>query len=118
MSNNEQAIVERIRNEYTERTPSKVTELVAMNRKVKQPAEITAYTLGTVGSLVLGTGMSLAMKVIGASLSFAMPLGIGIGCLGIAMVALNYPLYKKILAKRKQKYAKQILALSGELLHE
>ena len=97
MSNNEQAIVARIRNEYTERTPSKATELVAMDRKVKQPAEITAYTLGTVGSLVLGTGMSLAMKVIAAGLSFAMPLGIGVGLVGLIGVSLNYSLYKNIL---------------------
>ena len=60
--------VARIRQEYTEKNTQKLDELKALDRKVKLPAEIFAYTFGTVGSLVLGAGMSMAMGVIGSGL--------------------------------------------------
>ena len=118
MSNNEVRMIEKIRDDYSEKKVTKLDELKALNNKVERPAEITAYTVGTVGALVLGTGMSLAMKVIGAGLSFAMPLGIAVGVVGLAAVSGNYFLYKKILSARKKKYASQVLALTDELLNK
>ncbi len=118
MSITEKQMVESIREEYVERKATKLDELQSLDRKVARPAEIFAYTFGSAGSLVLGTGMCLAMKQIGASLAYAMPLGIGIGLVGIAMVSATYFLYKKILTKRKKKYAPQILALTDELLNK
>ena len=118
---NQQAIIEKIRLRYTEnkeKEVSKLEELKNLDKKVKRPAQIFAYTFGTGSSLVLGTGMSLAMKVIGTSLSFAMPLGIGVGLLGILLVSINYPIYKKILGKRTKKYSKEIIELSDSLLNK
>ncbi len=109
--------IERIRASYVEKEITKFDELKELDRKVKRPAEIFAYLFGSLSSLVLGTGMCFAMKVIGSSLPFAMPLGIGIGLLGIALVCINYPIYKAILNKRKAKYAKQICELSDGLLN-
>ncbi len=114
MTMKENEKVEEIRAQYLPVERTKLDDLKALNKKVKAPAEITAYTVGTVGALVLGTGMCLAMKVIGN----AMPLGIVIGVVGIAMVSINYFLYKKILQKRKQKYAEKILRLSDDLLNK
>ena len=110
--------IEQIRASYTEKEITKFDELKELDRKVKRPAEIFAYIFGIIASLILGTGMSLAMKVIGASLSFAMPLGIGVGLLGILLASVNYPLYKKILKSRKEKYASQIIELSNGLLNK
>lgn len=110
--------IERIRASYTPREITKLDELKELDRQVKRPAEIFAYTFGGLSSLVLGTGMCLAMKTIGAALSWAMPLGICVGILGIALVSVNYPIYKAILKKRKQKYAKQIFELSDNLLNQ
>jgi hypothetical protein len=106
--------IERIRASYTEREMTKFDELKELDRRVKRPAEIFAYVFGSVSSLVLGTGMSLAMKVIGNS----MALGIGVGLLGILLVSVNYPIYKRILQSRKNKYAKQIFELSDGLLNK
>ena len=117
MSINEIKTVERIRENYTERKATKLDELKALNKKVERPAEIFACVFGAAGSLVLGTGMCLAMKIIGTGLSFAMPLGIVVGCVGIAMVSVNYFIYKKMLASRKKKYAKEVLALTDEILN-
>jgi len=105
--------VKRIREEYEEKGVSTLDELRALDRRVKRPAEILAYTLGTVGALTLGTGMCLAMEVIGTGL---MPLGIAIGLVGIAMVSANYFLYKSILGKRRARYRDEIIALSNEAL--
>ena len=113
MTMTENKTVERIRGDYLPAERTKLDELKALDRKVKRPAEIFAYTFGVAGSLVLGTGMCLAMKVIGNM----MPLGIGVGLVGIALVTVNYFLYKKILKSRKQKYANEILKLTDDLLN-
>ena len=44
-----------------------------------------------------------------------MVLGIVIGLVGLASMGVNYPLYKKLLAKGKQKYAYEILQLAKEI---
>lgn len=110
--------IEKIRASYTEKEITKFDELKELDKKVKRPAQIFAYVFGSISSLVLGTGMCFAMKVIGATLSFSMPLGIGVGLLGILLVSINYPIYKSILKKRKIKYSKQILELSDSLLNK
>ena len=112
-------IAQKIRAEYTEKeaTHSDVETLRSLDRKVKRPAEIFAYTFGIVGSLVLGTGMSLAMTDIGAALgNLAMALGIVIGIVGMVLVALAYPIYNRVLKKERERIAPEILRLTDDLL--
>ena len=106
--------IERIRASYTEKEVTKLDELKQLDKKVKCPAQIFAYVYGSVSSLVLGTGMCLAMKIIGNS----MALGIIIGVVGIALTLTTYPIFKTILKKRKEKYASQIFELSDSLLNK
>lgn len=110
----ETTVIKQISNFYKEKQPTKLDELKALNKKAKRPANIFAYTFGSISSLVLGTGMCLAMKVIGNS----MALGICIGVVGLGLVIATYPIYKAILKKRKQKYGAQIVELSNELLNK
>ena len=112
MNATETKITQRIRDQYTAKEPTKLDELRALDKKVKRPATVFAYIFGIIGSLVLGTGMCLAMKVIGDM----MIAGIGIGLAGIAMVSLTYPIYKGLLARRRKKYAERIVAMSDEIL--
>ena len=114
MSTNEMKTVQRIRQEYVAREQTKFDELKELNARVQRPAQYFAYGFGIVGSLVLGTGMCLAMKIIGD----AFVAGIIVGLVGIAMVSLTYPIYKSMLKSRKQKYAAQVLKLSDELLNK
>ena len=107
-------IVEKIKASYENKEKGKLEQLKELDKKTKRPAKIFAYVYGTASSLVLGTGMCYAMKVIGNS----MALGIGVGLLGILLAATTYPLYKAILKSRKKKAAQQIFALSDELLHQ
>ncbi len=106
--------VEKMQAQYLPAQKTKLDELKAMDKKVRRPAKAFAYIFGGVGSLVLGTGMCLAMKVIGN----IMPVGIAVGVVGIIMVSVNYALYKKLLKQRKSKYAEEVLALSNEILGE
>ena len=112
----EKQIAEKIRASYlsSNKELSKLDELKALDKKVKKPALIFAYVYGIIGSLILGLGMCLAMKVIGN----LMILGVIIGIVGILMVSTCYTLYQKILTKRKEKYKDEILDKSNELLNK
>lgn len=115
MNKNEKSYVENVLESYKEKGKTKIDELKALDKKAKLPANIFAYTFGIVGSLVLGFGMCIAMKVI---LKDLMILGIIIGLIGILMVSINYPIYQKILNNSKAKYKDQIKTLSNEILNE
>ena len=116
--NTDKIYAEQIANEYAPKEASKVKALKKLDAKVKNPARIFAYTFGIVSSLVLGTGMCLAMGVIGGGTPLMLGLGIAIGCLGIAGVSVNYSIYKKILSEAKSKYAADILQLANEIANE
>ena len=62
--------------------------------------------------------MCVSMNVIGNGSSISLVLGVIIGLVGLAGMGLNYPVYKKILAKGKQKYAFEIMELAKEITEE
>lgn len=55
------------------------------------------------------------MGEIGDGSAGVMIAGIVIGCVGIAMVSVNFSLYKKILESGKKKYAFEIMELAKEI---
>ena len=80
-------------------------------------AQAASIAVGTVGALILGTGMSLCMTEIGAMLgNLAMVLGIVVGLAGLVLVALAYPVYNRTQKKERERIAPQILKLTDELL--
>lgn len=115
MKNLDVAYAERIAAEYDQKPASKLVALKKLDKKAKLPAEIFAYTFGVIGALLLGVGMCLCMGQIGGGLAFAMPLGVVVGVVGIAVVAVNYPLYQKLLATGRKKYAFEIMELAKEI---
>ncbi len=118
MIKTEMAVIEKIRKGYEPKTKTKLEELKELDKRAKRPAEIFAYVYGGISALVMGTGMCLAMEVIGTDLAFGMPLGIGVGLLGMGLATTTYPLYKKFLQKRKGKYASRIFELSDKILNK
>ena len=78
--NTDKIYAESIAKEYAPKNDSKIIALKKLDRKAKRPAEIFAYTFGIICALIAGTGMCLAMQVIGSGIGM-MILGIVIGCL-------------------------------------
>ena len=66
-------------------------------------------------ALGAGVGMCLTMQVIGSGSTAMMVLGIVIGIIGLVGMGVNYPIYQKLLAKGKKKYAYEILQLAREI---
>ena len=116
--NDQEFLVQKIRTQYTEKDPSRLDELKKLDAEVKRPANVFAYVFGSVGAVIMGSGMSLVMTDLGDVLGMGEPMvpGIVIGVAGMAMAIANYPMYKNILNSRKKKYADKIIALSDELM--
>ena len=117
--NDKQFIAQKIRAQYIEKESTELDELRSLDKAVKRPANIFAYIFGSLGALIMGSGMSLVMTDIGAILGLANPLipGIVIGVIGMAMALVNYPIYKSVLDRRKDKYGKELLALSEKIIN-
>ena len=111
-------IVQKIRTQYTEKQHTELDALKALDAKVKKPANVFAYTYGSIGAIVMGAGMSLVMTDIGTMIGLAATMvpGILIGIAGMGMALTKYPIYKRILTYRKKKYADKILELSDRLM--
>ena len=88
--NTDKLYAEQLANEYAPKDTSKVVALRKLDAKAKRPACIFAYTFGILTALL-------------------------IGLIGLAGMGVNYPMFKRMLAKGKQKYAFEILELAREI---
>ena len=112
--NTDKIIAESIAKDYAPKESSKIVALKKLDKKAKLPATIFTYSFGIVSALVFGTGMCLAMQVIGSGMA-GMVLGIVVGIVGLAGCGINYPIYKKRLEKGKAKYAYEIVELARQI---
>ena len=117
--NDQQFMAQKIRTQYMEKTPSELDALCELDAKVKRPANVFAYTFGSISAIIMGAGMSLVMTDIGAVVGIPSPLipGIAIGVLGLGMAILTYPIYKGILNARRKKYGAEILRISDRIMN-
>ena len=115
--NTDKIYAEHIANEYAPKETTKVKQLRKLDKKAKLPASIFTYTFGIVSTLIFGTGMCLAMGVIGSGIG-AMIAGVAVGIVGMIGCGVNYPIYKKMLAKGKAKYGSDIMKLAKEISEE
>lgn len=118
--NDQQFIAQKIRAQYVEPQTTELDALRTLDARVKRPANIAAYLFGSVSAIVMGFGMSLIMTDIGATLGMASSMvpGILIGIAGLALAAVNYPLYQLHLSRRKQKYRDEILNYTDKFLQD
>ena len=112
--NTDKIIAESIAKDYAPKESSKIVALKKLDNKAKLPATIFTYSFGIISALVFGTGMCLAMQVIGSGLT-GMVLGIVVGIVGLVGCGINYPIYKKMLEKGKAKYAYEIVELARQI---
>ena len=113
--NTDKIYAEQLANEYAPKDTSKVVALKKLDAKAKLPANIFTYTFGIIMALIFGTGMCLAMGQIGSGTAGSFVLGIVVGVIGMGGMGINYPIYKKLLANGKQKYAFEIMELAKEI---
>lgn len=119
----QQAEVQKIRDKYMPQEVDKMERLRQLDRSVTKKAQSWAITIGVIGALVMGTGMSLAMTELGAVLGIvwdgydlSMLIGVGVGLAGMVLVALAYPVYNRIVKKERSRIAPEIIRLSDELM--
>lgn len=116
--NTDKIYAESIANQYAVKDTTKVVQLRKLDQKAKLPANVFAYTFGILSTLLLGIGMCLCMKVIGSGTTAMTAIGVVVGVVGIAGMGTNYPIYKKILEKGKNKYGSDIIRLAKEITDE
>ena len=120
-SASQQAEIKRIREKYAPpvEAEDKMETLRRLDRKVTSKATTAALTVGIIGTLIMGTGMSLIMTELGAlfgSFFLAIAVGLAMGIVGILLVCLAYPVYNRALQKGREKAAPEILQLTDELM--
>lgn len=118
----EQEEIKRIRKKYAEdsaRTDeSSIERLRRLDASVTKKGTTVSLIVGTLGSILMGSGMSLVMTDLGALLPGLLSLfiGIAVGVVGIVGVALAYPIYKAITKKERERIAPEVLRITEELL--
>lgn len=118
----EQNELKRIRDKYTVQSESedKMARLRKLDASVTGRARVIAITLGVIGVLILGFGMSLIMTdfsaILGSYKDKAMIIGIAVGIVGAIIVSLAYPVYNVIVKARRRKLAPEIIRLTDELI--
>lgn len=117
----EQEEIKRIRNRYVEKHNTKTEKmelLRSLDAGVTKKATISSILVGLIGTLILGTGMSLIMTDLGAvfAISHTMVLGIVMGVVGILGIAFAYPIYNYVTKKERERIAPEIIRLTDELM--
>ena len=107
----QQSEVQKIREKYLPKEVTKLDQLRALDAGVTRRGTALSLIHGIVYALVLGLGMSCCMVWAG---KLFLP-GIVIGCIGLAGVAVSYPIYNRIVREDREKIAPEILRLTEEL---
>lgn len=116
----EQEEIRRIRQKYQVREEDNMSKIRKLDAAVTQKANRISLTVGIIGSLIMGTGMSLIMTelstILGMTVISGMIVGMIIGIAGIVFVVLAYPIYQGVIKKEREKIAPEILRLTEELM--
>lgn len=108
----EQAEIKNIRKKYAPPEEDKMEQLRRLDAGVYQKAAIRSIIVGIIGALIMGIGMCCAMVWQGL---WFIP-GIIIGLIGMAVLALAYPIYQKVIKREREKIAPEIIRLTDELM--
>ena len=118
----EQAELKKIREKYTAPTEAedKMERLRRLDASVTNTAQTVALTMGIIGALILGLGMSFCMtdlgEILGSHRDMSMIVGIVIGVFGAIFAGLAYPIYNAIVKAKRKKIAPEIIRLTDELM--
>ena len=108
----QQEEINNIRRKYMSAELDKMEQLRRLDRSTEKKGTAASLAVGISGTMLLGIGMCCTM--VWAGLLFVP--GIFLGLAGIALIALAYPLHKRITAKERRRLAPEILRLTEELM--
>lgn len=114
----QQEEIKAIRKKYEAPEENKMEQLRRLDASATQKATTRSMTVGIIGALIMGLGMSITMTDIGAVFGsfLSMLVGIVIGIVGIVLVCLAYPTYHRTLKAERERIAPEVLRLSDELM--
>lgn len=109
--------IEGIRSQYTAKSAAdaKLAYVKKLDKKVRGIPKAAALTLGIVGILIFGGGLTLCLE---GTFYGALVLGVVISAVGVAVMACAKPLHTALSCRLKKKYGDTILKLTSELLGE
>ena len=107
----EQEEIKKIREKYVPKEADKMEQLRRLDESVTRKGTVISLVVGIIGTLILGTGMSMCMVWTEFFVS-----GIIVGITGIAAVSLAYPIYSYVTKKEREKIAPEIIRLTDELM--
>lgn len=110
----EQEEIRKIREKYVPREESKLEQLRRLDESVTRAGMIASLTVGVISMLLLGFGMCCTL--VWAETLFVP--GILIGVLGMGGMAAAPSVYRKVIRRKREKLAPEILRLTDELLEK
>ncbi len=110
----EQEEIKKIRDKYAPRTKEETSmeQLRRLDASATKGATIVSLIVGIISSLILGIGMCCTMVW---DNELFIP-GIIIGIVGIIGVIAAYPIYTRMVKRKRAKLAPEIMRLSDELM--
>ena len=108
-----EALSIRAKYEKVEKEETPIEILRRLDASVTKIPCAISLTVGVIGTLIMGFGMSIAMSELGVLFGeLSMVIGIIIGILGIGIGALAYPLYRALLKRQRDKIAPDIIRIT------
>lgn len=112
LTEEERREAEYIRKQYAKKDNGRenLTKLRKLDNKVKNYPTVIALTVGIVGTLIFGTGLTMILE-------WAMLIwGIVVCAAGIIAASAAYLIFGSVSKRMREKYSEEILRLSNEIL--
>ena len=109
--NTDKIYAERIASEYAHKTTRKIKALIRLDKWIKKPAKIIAYSIGILSAVCFLVGLTLTAVN-------HLYVGLIVGLLGVVGMVFAPFVYKIVFTKRKNENATDVLLLAQEIVEE
>lgn len=103
--------VKRIKEKYIPKEENKYEQLRRLDKKADRKGTIYSLIVGIIGALLLGISLSIVTVFIEYFFY-----GVVIGIVGLAFIALAYPIFNRVTKVEREKLSPEITALCDELI--